>query len=64
MENWTDPILDEIHAVREELAREADNDLHKLVLRLEQSQQRHGAKLVTRTLEKPAGGLEPRRPPP
>ena len=45
---WTDPIVDEIHGIREEIAREAGYDLHKLVARLQESQKRHGEKLVTR----------------
>lgn len=45
---WTDPIVDEIHHVREEIAKEADYDLHKLVARLQESQKRHGNRLVAR----------------
>ena len=44
---WTDPIVDEIHRVREEMAKEADYDLHKLVTRLQESQKRHGKELVS-----------------
>ncbi len=44
---WTDPIVDEIHRIREEIAKEADYDLHKLVARLQESQKRHGERLVT-----------------
>jgi len=44
---WTDPIVDEIHQIRQEIAKEAGNDLHTLVLRLQQSQKRHGERLVT-----------------
>jgi hypothetical protein len=29
-EKWTDPIVDEIHRVREEIDAEFDHDLHKL----------------------------------
>lgn len=28
---WTDPIVDEIHHIRQEIAKEAGNDLHTLV---------------------------------
>ena len=45
---WTDPIVDEIHRIRQEIAKEAGNDLHTLVLRLQESQKRHGDRLVTR----------------
>lgn len=43
---WTDPIVDEIHEIREEIAKEANYDSHTLVSRLQASQQRHGDKLV------------------
>ena len=46
-EKWTDPIIDEVHKIREEIAREAGNDLRKLVERLKESQKRHGDRLVT-----------------
>lgn len=44
---WTDPIVDEIHRIRQEIAKEAGNNLHTLVLRLQESQKRHGDRLVT-----------------
>ena len=44
---WTDPIVDEVHKIRKEIAREAGNDLRKLVERLKESQKRHGDRLVT-----------------
>ena len=46
---WTDPIVDEVHRIREEIAREAGYDLRKLVARLQKSQKQHGNRLVTRT---------------
>lgn len=45
---WVDPIVEEIHKVRDELARETGNDVGRLGARLQESQKRHGAKLVTR----------------
>ena len=45
---WTDPIVEEVRKVREELAREAGYDVKRLGARLQESQKRHGAKLVTR----------------
>lgn len=45
---WTDPIVDEVHKVREQLAREAGFDLRRLVARLQESQKIHGDRLVTR----------------
>jgi hypothetical protein len=44
---WTDPIVDEIHKVREKIAREAGYNMDTLVARLQESQKRHGNKLVT-----------------
>jgi len=43
---WSDPIVDEIHRIRQEIAKEAGNDLHTHVLRLQQSQNRHAARRV------------------
>ena len=45
---WTDPIVDEVHKVREQMAQEAGYDLRKLVARLQESQKLHGDRLVTR----------------
>jgi len=42
---WTDPIVEEIRAIREELFREANYDLRQLHERLMQSQKRHGPRL-------------------
>ncbi len=50
---WTDPIVDEIHEIRKEMAREADYDVHKLVAQIQESQKRHGNKLVTRPPKPP-----------
>ena len=49
---WTDPIVEEIRKVREELARESDYDVRRLGRRLQESQKRHGDKLVTRAPRK------------
>ncbi|MBI2435706.1 MAG: hypothetical protein HYV26_22860 [Candidatus Hydrogenedentes bacterium] len=48
-ETWTDPIVDEIHEIRKKIAEEAAYDLEKLAARLEESQKRHGDKLVDRS---------------
>ncbi|MCC6153640.1 MAG: addiction module protein [Candidatus Hydrogenedentes bacterium] len=45
---WTDPIVDEIHEIRRKMAEEAGYDLDKLVARLQESQKRHGDRVVTR----------------
>ncbi len=42
----TGPIVDDIHGIREEIAREAGYDLRTLVDRLQVSPKRHGDRLV------------------
>jgi hypothetical protein len=44
---WTDPVVDEVHKTREEIAREANYEVRVLARRLQESQKRHGDKLVT-----------------
>ncbi len=44
-----DPIVDEIHRVREKIMEEHDNDLHKLFEHLREQQKRSGRKYVTRS---------------
>ena len=46
-EQWTDPIVDEIHRIRREMVDEAGGDLKALGAWLMKSQERHGDKLVT-----------------
>ena len=43
---WNDPIIDEIHAVRRELAAQCNDDLKAIVQRAMQKQQRHAALLL------------------
>ncbi len=45
---WIDPIVEEVRKARDELAREAGYDLRRLAARLQESQKRHGDKLVKR----------------
>ena len=45
---WTDPIVDEIHRVREELMREADYDPREFARRARATAERLGFKGVTR----------------
>jgi len=49
---WIDPIVEDVHKVREELAREVDYDIKRLGARLQESQKRYGGKLVTLTPQK------------
>ena len=46
-EAWIDPIVNEIHRVREEIVDEAGGDLRSLGEWLMKTQERHGDKLVT-----------------
>ena len=39
----TNAILDEVHRVREEIARECDYDVHKLFARMRQRAEKHKA---------------------
>jgi hypothetical protein len=44
---WTDPVVAETRASREELMSEVGNDLARLVELLMETQKRHGEKLVS-----------------
>lgn len=44
---WKDPIIEELHAVRQQLAAECNNDLKAIVLRAMNKQQEHARCLVT-----------------
>ena len=46
-EMWKDPIIEELHAVRKQLAAECNNDLKAIVLRAMKKQQEHANRLVT-----------------
>jgi len=52
---WKDPIVEEIHAIREQLAAEHGNDLHKIVAHVKAVQQEYGNKLISRPPRRPAG---------
>jgi hypothetical protein len=42
----SDPIVDELHRIREEMFEEAGCDIHEFGRQLMESQKRHGDKLV------------------
>ena len=48
-----DPIVEEIHRIREEYAKRLDYDLHKICEEMRQRQVQAGRKAVTRMLCKP-----------
>jgi hypothetical protein len=43
---WKDPIVAELHAVREQIARECHDDLKQIVARLRKREQEHTGRLV------------------
>lgn len=49
---WNDPIVDEIHQIREAIMREHDNDLHKLFESLRKQQQMTDRVVVTEPLHR------------
>ena len=50
----TDPILDEIHAIREALAKEADYDAEKIAAAARQREKEGGREAVTLSPRPPA----------
>ncbi len=43
---WKDPIVEEIHAVREQIARECDYDLRRIMDRLRKKEGAHVGRIV------------------
>jgi hypothetical protein len=43
---WKDPIVEEIHAIREKIARECDYDIRKIMARLREKEKEHPERLV------------------
>jgi len=43
---WKDPIVEEIHAVREQIARECDYDLKRIMDRLRKRESEHTGRVV------------------
>jgi hypothetical protein len=44
---WKDPIVEEIHAVREKIEREFDYDLRRIMDYLREKEKQHPERLVT-----------------
>lgn len=51
---WRDPIVEEIHRVRDEQAKKFGYDLHALCEDIRKNEATSGRKLVTRRPRKPA----------
>lgn len=45
---WTDPIVDEIHLIREEMLAECGGDIHEFIRRLKIDEQRHPGRLINK----------------
>jgi hypothetical protein len=43
---WKDPIVEEIHAIREQIARECDYDLKRIMDRLRKKEKEHVGQVV------------------
>lgn len=50
---WKDPIVEEIHQVREKIAQEHDYDIYKLFEYYRGKETEHGGKVVTRPPQRP-----------
>ncbi len=45
---WKDPIVEEIHKIREKMAKEADYDVHQLIANMQKREKESNAKVVSR----------------
>ena len=54
---WKDPIVEEIHAIREQIAQECDYDIKQIVARLRKHEKEHPDRLVYQTKPKSAPQL-------
>ncbi len=43
---WKDPIVEEIHAVRRQIAKECNHDIRQVVERLREKEKRHKGRLT------------------
>jgi hypothetical protein len=43
---WRDPIIEEIHAVREEIARASNYDLKRIMERLRKEEKEHSVRVI------------------
>lgn len=52
--NTTDPLLDEIRAIKESVSKRFDHDVDRMCDHLEAAQQRHRGRLIRRGAASPA----------
>ena len=45
---WKDPIVEEIHKIREEIAKENNYDLHTLIQSLRERQKQYEGRVISR----------------
>jgi len=45
---WKDPIVEEIHAIREQIARECNYDLKRIMERLRKKEKEHTKRVIHR----------------
>ena len=45
---WTDPIVDEVHRIREEMLAECGGDTHELFVRLKADEQQHRGRVINK----------------
>ena len=43
---WKDPIVEEIHAIRRQIAKECNHDIEQIVERLRKKEKKHKEKLM------------------
>ena len=51
---WKDPIVEEVHKVREKLAKEANYDIHQLIENMRRREKESNAKVISRVKKRPA----------
>ena len=56
---WTDPIVEEIHAIRARLAEAHGDDLHAIAEYFRAEQQRYATRVVSYPPRRPAGWTPP-----
>jgi hypothetical protein len=54
---WKDPIVEEIHAIREQIAQECDYDIKQIIARLRKHEKEHPDRIVYKTEPKIATQL-------
>jgi len=56
---WNDPIVEEVHAIRAQLAEANGGDLHRIAEHFRAAQQRYSARVVSFAPRRPVGWKPP-----